>query len=139
MLQSAGVHQPTCRAGLLQSCAPIILLLVQYTINRQKVTERGSARGAGRPGIGPIVQVCSSTTHPAPTRLLHTITCGYLNEAPPAALGRHARKNYVVDILRSDAAFRARCLAHNVRVGSMCAMLRLAGEGKAAKKVPPCL
>ena len=82
------------------------------------------------------MQVCSSTTHPAPTRLLHTITCGYLNEAPPAALGRHARKNYVVDILRSDAAFRARCLAHNVRVGSMCAMLRLAGEGKAAKKVP---
>ena len=83
------------------------------------------------------MQVCSSTTHPAPTRLLHTITCGYLNEAPPAALGRHARSNYVVDILRSDAAFRARCLAHNVRVGSMCAMLRLAGEGKAAKKVPP--
>ncbi|KAK9818915.1 hypothetical protein WJX81_005058 [Elliptochloris bilobata] len=93
------------------------------------------ATAEGCPEVGPIVQVCTSTTHPAHSRILHSITCNYLNAKPPSSLGRHARSNYQVDFVKGDAAFNARCLAHSVRVGSMCAMLRLAREGKAANKL----
>ena len=90
---------------------------------------------AACPGVGPIVQVCTSTTFPVHALLLHTTCCEYLNAHPPKALGKHACSTYRVDFVKSNAAFRARCLAHSIRVGSMCAMLRLAKEAKVAKKV----
>ncbi len=97
---------------------------------------RARAR-AGRPGVGPIVQVCTSTTFPVYALRLHGLCCDFLNADPPHALGKHARGHYKVDFVYSNSAFRARCMAHSVTVGAMCAMLRLAGEGRVAQKARP--
>ncbi|KAK9845966.1 hypothetical protein WJX81_007112 [Elliptochloris bilobata] len=94
-----------------------------------------TAERAGRPSLGPIYHACTSTTHPRTLGMLYEACCAYLNAHPLAALGWAAPRVYRIDPVDSDATFRARCVALNVKLSAMAAMLRIDGQGLAAKKL----
>lgn len=66
--------------------------------------------------------------------MFHSACCAYLNARPPAAVGWVVPKAYHIDALVGDAAFRSRCVALSVKLDSMAAALRFAGQKAAAKK-----
>ncbi len=66
--------------------------------------------------------------------MFYSACCAYLNARPPAAVGWVVPKAYHIDALVSQAAFRSRCVALSVKLESMGAALRFAGQKAAAKK-----
>lgn len=95
----------------------------------------------GRPGLGPVFHACTSTTYKRTLGMFYSACCAYLNARPPTAVGWVVPKAYHIDALVGDAAFRARCVALSVKLSSMGAALRFAGQKLAAKKArmqAPC-
>ena len=89
---------------------------------------------AGRADLGPIFHACTSTTYKRTLGMFYSACCAYLNARPPAAVGWVVPKAYHIDALASEAAFRSRCVALSVKLESMGAALRFAGQKAAAKK-----
>ena len=88
----------------------------------------------GRPDLGPVFHACTSTTYKRTLGMFYSACCAYLNARPPSAVGWVVPKAYHIDSLVSDAAFRSRCVALSVKLDSMGAALRFAGQKAAAKK-----
>ena len=83
------------------------------------------------------MHICSSDSYPLVNKHIHTAVGGYLALDPVLASDRTLVRdgNYSVDWVRHRSVFAARCLGRKVKLGAMCAALRLAGQSRNANKV----
>ena len=86
------------------------------------------------------MHVCSSESYPLWNKSIHCAVGAYLGLDPVANPSKTLVRNgsYAVDWVQHRSTFKLRCFGRKLKLGALCACLRLQGNHRSAKKAGLC-